>query len=126
MPQLSLFAADADAAEVSDVAGMLAAHGPSGIGDSGASGSIVVDDSGPASALPTLPDEPVLACSVSSLVGTPASPAADVGGDRGDDDPGTRYSVATERTRVLATLVRRWRKGAVKSVPPDWIPTPGQ
>ena len=131
MSQLSMFAADASPAELTDVAGLLAAHGQSGLGDSGASISIVVDEHWRAVALAAILDEAGIGGTISEFDGSSSTGRIGSTGSTGienkrHDDPGTRYTFSTERTRALAGLVRQWRKGAVKAVPDDWTPTAGQ
>jgi hypothetical protein len=103
--QLSFFSAESVPPAVADLTGMLAAAGQVVLVGSGARLSVVVDQTWRASAL--------------------AEMIADAGlvpeiGRTDEDTPLIRTAVDTRLVRIA----RDWTRGAVKTVPPDWLPGP--
>lgn len=105
MSQLSFFSAESVPPSVTDLAGVLAGPGQIVVAGGGARLSVVVDAQWRAVALAELIDQAGL---------TPEITRTD------EDTPLVRTAVDT-RLRVLA---HQWTRGAVKTVPPGWLPGP--
>lgn len=103
--QLSFFSAESVPPAVSDLTGLLAAAGQVAIVGDGARLSVVVDAVWRAAALADM----IVAA------GLPAEIT-----QTEEDTPLVRTAVDT-RLRVIAC---QWTRGAVKTVPPDWLPGP--
>ncbi len=105
MSQLSFFSAESVPPAVTDLTGVLAAAGQVAIVGDGARLSVVVDAVWRAAALA----EMIVAA------GLPAEIA------RTEEDTPLVRTAADARLRVIA---RHWTRGAVKTVPPAWLPGP--
>lgn len=105
MSQLSFFSAESTPPAVDDLAGMLAAPGQVVIVAGGARVSVVVDRPWRAQALADL----IAECSIAAEIG-----------DTDEGNPLVRSAPVPE----LLPLARAWTRGAVKTVPPDWVPGP--
>ncbi len=105
MGQLSFFSAETDEPSLEDLSGLFAAHGQSMISPAGSRVSIVVDAPWRAQALV---DE-INRCGVRAHVAT--------------SDEGSPMA-RTETSKLLDGLSRTWLKGAIKTMPADWVPTP--
>ncbi|OBG34056.1 hypothetical protein [Mycobacterium sp. E3198] len=112
MSQLSFFTAESVPPAVADLSGVLAASGqivlvgvPSESREPGARLSVVVDHVWRASALAEMIRDAGLAPEI---------------GRTDEDTP----LVRTEVTPSLVTLAAEWTRGAVKTVPPRWLPGP--
>lgn len=109
MSQLSFFTAESVPPAVADLSGVLAASGQIvivGAADNpGARLSVVVDASWRASALAEMIREAGLLAEI---------------GRTDEDTPLVRTAV----DRSLVTLAAEWTRGAVKTVPPRWLPGP--
>lgn len=102
--QPSLFSADTLPPDVADLGGLLAAHGQTAGGPSGARVSILVGERWRAEAL-------VDECRRRGITAEWV-PAA-------DPEAGSSTLLRTERTPVLATVAAGWTRGAVKAAPSD-------
>lgn len=100
-----MFSADTDEPSLADVAGLLAANGQSAHTSMGTRISIVVDAQWRAEAL------------VDELIAT------GLDAETAHSDEGSPMA-RTEPTPRLTALHRSWSKGAVKTVPIGWVPTP--
>ncbi|KQS00203.1 hypothetical protein ASG12_04465 [Williamsia sp. Leaf354] len=105
MGQLSFFSAETDEPSLEDLSGLFAAHGQSSFSPAGSRVSIVVDAQWRADALV----EDIELC------GVRAHPAV--------SDEGSPMA-RTETSKSLDALTRSWVKGAVKTMPADWVPSP--
>lgn len=107
MTQLSFFAADDHVPEPSDLEGALAARGQSTLAGEVAQISVALDSAWRADTMEAL--------------------IAEAGLDpvRSDAGPDGRCTVSTSRTPLLVPVVRRWRRGAVSTVPQGWTPSAG-
>ena len=109
MSQLSFFTAESVPPAVADLSGVLAASGQIVlVGSSGAQGarlSVVVDQPWRASALADMIREAGLVAEISRT---------------DEDNPLVRTTVDPS----LTTLAAEWTRGAVKTVPPRWLPGP--
>ncbi len=105
MSQIAMFSADTDEPTLADVAGLLAANGQSVHTDAGTRISVVVADHWRAAAL------------VEELTATGLQ------AEIAHSDEGSPMA-RTQPSPRLTALHRDWSTGAVKSVPPGWIPTP--
>ncbi|MFW0789414.1 hypothetical protein [Gordonia sp. CPCC 205333] len=105
MSQIAMFSADTDEPALADVAGLLAANGQSVHTATGARVSVVVADQWRADVL------------VAELT------AAGLESETVHSDEGSPMA-RTLPTPRLTALHRSWSTGAVKTVPPGWIPTP--
>ncbi|OZG26225.1 hypothetical protein BH683_025830 [Williamsia sp. 1138] len=105
MGQLSMFSAETDEPSLDDLAGILASAGQVAIGPRGARLSVVVADDWRARALA---DE-IERCGVAAEISLSSEGSPLVG---------------TTATPVLEGLYRQWTKGAVKTMPATWVPTP--
>ena len=103
MAQLSFFSAESMPPAVTDLGGLLAAQGQVAVSKDGARVSVVVDSLWRAEAIATLMAE------------------ADLEPEIGTSEEG-RPLVRTGSVPHLIDLAARWTRGAVKSVPPGWIP----
>lgn len=103
MAQLSFFSAESMPPAVTDLGGLLAAQGQVAVSKDGARVSVVVDSLWRAEAIATLMAE------------------ADLEPEIGTSAEG-RPLVRTASVPHLIDLAARWTRGAVKSVPPGWIP----
>lgn len=111
--QLSFFAADDHVPEPSDLEGALAARGQSTLAGQVAQISVALDAAWRADAVEALIAEAGLDPVRSDPVRSEASPDG-------------RCTVSTSRTPLLVPVVRRWRRGAVSTVPLGWTPSAGQ
>lgn len=103
--QLSMFSAETDEPSLDDLAGILASAGQVVIGPRGARLSVVVADDWRARALADEIERSGVAAEISlSSEGSPL--------------------VGTVTTPALEGLYRRWTKGAVKTMPAAWVPSP--
>lgn len=100
-----MFSADTDEPSLADVAGLLAANGQSAHTATGTRISIVVDAPWRAAAL------------VAELT------AAGLDAETARSDEGSPMA-RIEPTPRLTALHRSWSRGAVKTVPTGWVPTP--
>lgn len=107
MSQLSFFAADAHVPEPEDLEGVLAARGQSTLTGETARISVVVDTSWRADALVGVLTEAGLDPTRSAL------------------SPDGRCTVSTTGTPLLVPVAKRWRRGAVGTVPAGWNPSAG-
>lgn len=107
MTQLSFFSADDHVPEPSDLEGALAARGQSTLAGDVAQISVALDSAWRADAMENLLSE------------------AGLDPMRSDAGPDGRCTVSTIRTPLLAPVVRRWRRGAVSTVPHGWTPSAG-
>ncbi len=105
MSQLSFFSAESVPPRVADLSGVLAATGQILVAGDGARLSVVVDQAWRASALAELIGEAGLAAEITRTE---------------ENTPLVRTAV-DPRLRVLAA---QWTRGAVKTVPPQWLPGP--
>lgn len=103
--QLSFFSAESVPPSVADLTGVLAGPGQIVVSGDGARVSVVVDAQWRAAALAELIEEAGLRPEVTRT---------------GEDTPLVRTAV-DPRLRVLASA---WTRGAVKTVPPQWLPGP--
>ena len=103
MSQLSFFSADSVPPAVSDLTGLLAASGQIVVGSAGARLSVVVDRPWRAHALA----EMIAECGL-----TPEVLRTD------EDTPLVRTGIDAALLGMAAT----WTRGAVKTVPPQWVP----
>jgi hypothetical protein len=108
--QLSLFSADLTPPQLTDLGGLLAAHGQISAGPMGVRLSILLPEPWRASAL-------LRECRVRDV---PAETAQDQGADTA-----SVTLLRTARTPLLAALAADWTQGAVKAVPTDITLTPG-
>jgi hypothetical protein len=109
--QLSLFSADLTPPQLSDLGGLLAAHGQVAVSGEGVRLSILLTESWRADAL-------LRECRVRDV------PSEVVQHDPADETrPG--ILLRTERTQVLTYLATEWARGAVKAVPDGLVLTPG-
>lgn len=104
MGQLSFFSAETDEPSLEDLSGLFAAHGQSMISPAGSRVSIVVDAQWRADALVHEIDR----CGVRAHLAT--------------SDEGSAMA-RTETSKLLDTLNRTWLKGAIKTMPADWVPS---
>ena len=145
MTQLSLFSADLTPPQLTDLGGLLAAHGQLAAGPDGVRMSILLGDGWRASALQRecrvrdVPAEVTDAMAGSELTqaperGEPAErtqPAAGTGPVEGTAvapaEPRAFRGILlrTDRLPMLAAVAADWTRGAVKSVPGDLIITAG-
>lgn len=107
MSQLSFFSAESVPPSVGDLTGLLAAPGQVVVVGDGARISVVVDQSWRAAALAQLITEAGLQAEITSTE---------------EDTPLVRSAV-DPRLRAIAA---EWTRGAVKTVPPQWLPGPRQ
>lgn len=105
MSQLSFFSAESVPPAVSDLTGLLAASGQVVLLDAGARLSVVVDAVWRAAALAEMITEAGLQPEIS----------------RTDEDSPLVRTAADPR---LVGIAREWTRGAVKTVPPYWLPGP--
>lgn len=105
MSQLSFFSAESDPPEVADLTGVLAAAGQVVVVGDGARLSVVVDAPWRASALAAMIAETGLVPEITRTE---------------ERTPLVRTAVDA-RLRVIA---EQWTRGAVKTVPPGWLPSP--
>lgn len=105
MSQLSFFSAESVPARITDLTGVLAATGQIIVTHDGARLSVVVDQLWRAGALAELIDETGLQSEI---------------GRTEEDTPLVR-TAADPRLLVVAA---QWTRGAVKTVPPGWLPGP--
>ncbi|OBI52588.1 hypothetical protein A5707_12190 [Mycobacterium kyorinense] len=105
MSQLSFFSAESVPPAVTDLTGMLAAPGQIVSVGSGARLSVVVDDLWRAEALAEMIDDAGLASQLA----------------RTEEDTPLVRTAADPRLRPIAA---EWTRGAVKTVPPLWLPGP--
>ncbi|HEU4363576.1 MAG TPA: hypothetical protein VFR27_19010 [Mycobacterium sp.] len=105
MSQLSFFSAGSVPPSVADLTGMLAATGQIVVAGDGARLSVVVDQLWRASALAELMTEAGLQAEITRTE---------------ENTPLVRTGV-DPRLRVIAA---QWTRGAVKTVPPQWLPGP--
>ena len=105
MSQLSFFSAESVPPAVTDLTGLLAAGGQVVLVGGGARLSVVVDRPWRAEAIAEMVDEAGLDPEVS----------------RTDEDTPLVRTAADAR---LVTIAADWTRGAVKTVPPQWLPGP--
>ena len=105
MSQLSFFSAESVPPAVTDLTGLLAAGGQVVLVGGGARLSVVVDRPWRAKAIAEMVDEAGLDPEVS----------------RTDEDTPLVRTAADAR---LVTIAADWTRGAVKTVPPQWLPGP--
>lgn len=105
MSQLSFFSADSVPPAVADLTGVLAATGQIVVVGDGARLSVVVDQLWRASSLADMIDEAGLAAEITRTE---------------EDTPLVRTAVDPR----LRTIAANWTRGAVKTVPPLWLPGP--
>ena len=105
MSQLSFFSAESVPPAVTDLTGLLAAGGQVVLVGGGARLSVVVDRPWRAEAIADMVDEAGLDPEVS----------------RTDEDTPLVRTAADAR---LVTIAADWTRGAVKTVPPQWLPGP--
>lgn len=105
MSQLSFFSADSVQPAVADLTGVLAATGQIVVSGAGARLSVVVDQMWRAAGLVEL----INAAGVKSEIG------------RTEENTPLVRTAIDPRLRVLAA---QWTRGAVKTVPPQWMPGP--
>lgn len=103
MAQLSFFSAESVPPAVTDLGGLLAAQGQVVTSKEGARVSVVVDSQWRAEAIAELMRE------------------ADLDAEIGRSEEG-RPLVRTAAVPQLTGLAAQWTRGAVKAVPPGWIP----
>lgn len=103
--QLSMFSAETDEPSVDDLAGLLASAGQTTIGSRGARVSVVVAETWRARALADEMERCGLTPEVS--VSSEGSPL-----------------VGTGTSWALEPLHRAWTKGAIKTMPATWVPSP--
>lgn len=103
--QLSMFSAETDEPSLDDLAGILATAGQIAVNTQGARLSVVVPDDWRAQALAEEFERSGVAAEISlSSEGSPL--------------------VGTVTTPELDELYRAWTKGAIKTMPPGWVPGP--
>lgn len=100
-----MFSAETDEPSLDDLAGILASAGQVVIGAKGARLSVVVTDDWRARALADEIERSGVAAEIS--VSSEGSPL-----------------VGTVTTGALEDLYKTWTKGAVKTMPPAWVPSP--
>lgn len=105
MSQLSFFSAESEPPKVADLTGVLAAMGQIVVHGDGARLSVVVDQSWRAAALAALIDAAGLQSEITRTE---------------ENTPLVRTAV-DPRLRLIAA---QWTRGAVKTVPPHWLPGP--
>lgn len=105
--QLSFFSAESTPPAVVDLGGLLAGTGQAVTSDAGARISVVVDDGWRAAAL-------------AEMIETTGVPVEVTRSDEG------RPLVRTQSVAELRPLVHQWTRGAMKAVPPGWVPTSRQ
>ncbi|MBT0567122.1 hypothetical protein [Williamsia sp. CHRR-6] len=105
MGQLSFFSAETDDPVLEDLSGLFAAHGQSMTSPAGSRVSIVVDEQWRADALVV----EIVRCGVRAHVAR--------------SDEGSPMA-RTETSKQLDAFARSWIKGAVKTMPADWVPSP--
>lgn len=105
MNQLSFFGVDTAPPALSDLDGLLAAHGTATLTPEGAQLTVVVGASWRASAL--------------------AARITDIGATAEVTDTPEGICVRTAPDPVLVPAVRRWVHGTAKRVPDGWVPTHG-
>lgn len=105
MSQLSFFSAESVPPAVADLTGLLAASGQVVLVGSGARLSVVVDHLWRANALAEMISE----CGLEPEIGS-----------TDEDTPLIRTTVDAR----LVPIARDWTRGAVKTVPPQWLPGP--
>ncbi|WP_020109853.1 hypothetical protein [Nocardia sp. 348MFTsu5.1] len=105
MGQLSMFSAETDEPSIDDLAGVLATTGQIAVSTQGARVSVVVADDWRARALA----EEFERCGVAAEVSL---------------SPEGSPLVGTATTPELDDLYRAWTKGAIKTMPPNWVPGP--
>lgn len=105
MSQLSFFSAETDEPSLDDLAGLLAASGQSVTFAGGVRVSVVVDSQWRAEALA----EEITQTGLTVHVGV--------------SDEGSPL-VRTESTSRLRDLHQRWTRGAIKTMPAGWVPSP--
>lgn len=103
--QLSFFSAESVPPSVADLAGVLAATGQIVVAGDGARLSVVVDQQWRAAALAELINEAGLQSEIT----------------RTDENTPLVRTAVDPRLRVIAA---QWTRGAVKTVPPQWLPGP--
>jgi hypothetical protein len=103
--QLSFFSAESVPPAVADLTGVLAAPGQIVLVGAGARLSVVVDQPWRATALAEMIDDAGLAPEIT----------------RTDEDTPLVRTAVDPRLRVMAA---EWTRGAVKTVPPQWLPGP--
>jgi hypothetical protein len=103
--QLSFFSAESVPPAVADLTGLLAAAGQVVLVGTGARLSVVVD-------------RPWRAIALAEMI-TDAGLQAEIG--RTDEDTPL---IRTAVDPLLITIARDWTRGAVKTVPPQWLPGP--
>jgi hypothetical protein len=103
--QLSFFSAESVPPAVADLTGVLAASGQVVVVGSGARLSVVVDQPWRATALAEMIDEAGLASEITQT---------------DEDTPLVRTAVDVR----LRSIAEEWTRGAVKTVPPLWLPGP--
>ncbi|RRQ27951.1 hypothetical protein DK926_11305 [Rhodococcus sp. Eu-32] len=103
MNQLSFFSAESLPPSVTDLSGLLASTGHVVLSGAGARISVVVDDEWRADAISDL----IAECGLVAEIG------------RSEED---RPLVRTASVAELSALASQWTKGAVKSMPPGWVP----
>jgi hypothetical protein len=101
--QLSFFSAEATPPAVTDLSGLLAGPGQTVSSAAGARISVVIDEPWRARAVAQLIDEAGLLVEIA----------------RSEEG---RQLVRTGVVPELSTLAREWTRGAVKAVPPTWVP----
>ncbi len=126
MSQLSLFSADLTPPQLSDLGGLLAAHGQIAAGPDGVRLSILLADQWRAEAL--LRECRVRDVDAEVIAGSGTEPAVGAQelrpaavGDAGR----TATIFRSQRTATLAALAADWTRGAVKAVPAGLPLTPG-
>lgn len=112
MSQLSFFSAESVPPAVSDLAGLLAGAGQAVMSRR------VADAARDRARISVIVDAQWRAAAVAELVET-----AGVTAEIGRSDEGNPL-VRTDAVEALAPLAAQWTKGAVKSVPPGWLPGP--
>lgn len=115
MSQLSLFSADLTPPLLSDLGGLLAAHGQLVSGPGGVRMSIQLDEDWRARALQR-------ECRVRDV---PAEIADDDGAAEQDTQSTGAVLLQTEPTPLLEAMAGQWAVGSGKSVPADVVITPG-
>jgi hypothetical protein len=109
--QLSLFSADLTPPQLSDLGGLLAAHGQVAVGGDGARLSILLSDPWRADAL-------LRECRVRDV-------PSEVGESEPTETARSTILLRTERIPALQYLAAEWARGAVKAVPPGLVLSPG-
>lgn len=131
MTQLSLFSADLTPPQLSDLGGLLAAHGQIATDERGSTLSILLADRWRAEAL-------VRECRVRDITvriaalpdelaghGADRTAPADLVADPGAGAGGEPVVLRTDRADDLVSVAREWTRGAVKAVPAGLLLTPG-